>query len=275
MKNIDKEESTPLVSIIVACHNAENYIDTCFDSLLKQTYSNIEIVVCDDCSTDSSYSKLIDWQKKDSRIVVLKNVKQSFAAETRNNCFEASRGEYYLIQDIDDLSKPERTSTLLDILTKEKNIDFVSSQMEAFQTNPEKVFKVLDTKIEYPKKKHFLWGLPFNHPATMFTKKCIQTVGGYRVAEETIKGQDYDLFMRLYANGFKGKNISKALYLFRLDAENIKRRDFKARKWEYRIRKYGFKAMGLMPWGFIFTLKPFLAHFVQKFRYRSITKKAK
>lgn len=78
----------PLVSIIIACYNAENYIDICMESLIKQTYKNFEIIVCDDASTDKSIEILKKWEKKDKRIIILKNKINMFAAATRNRCFK-------------------------------------------------------------------------------------------------------------------------------------------------------------------------------------------
>ena len=81
------------------------------------------------------------------------------------------------------------------------------------------------------------------------------------------RGQDYDMFMRMYSFGYKGKNIFEPLYNFRLDNENIKRRTFNARIGEYKIRKFGFKKLGILPFAIPFLFKPFLAHIFQKVKY--------
>lgn len=262
------ENNNPLVSVIIACYNAEQYIDLCFEGLLNQTYQNFEIIVCDDASTDSSLKKLNEWETKDGRIKVLHNEKNMFAPYTRNRCLEISQGEFCMIHDIDDTSTPDRIEKQVKVLQNEPDLGFVSGSMAAFVENPGETFTVLKNKKEYPTKWDFLWNTPFFHPVSMFTRECIMSVGGYRVAEETRRGQDYDMFMRMYAAGYKGKNIDEPLYNFRMDAANIKRRTFKARIGEYKIRKFGFKAMGLMPWAFPFLFKPFVAHIVQKIRYR-------
>ena len=263
----------PLVSVIIACFNAESYIDVCLNSLFEQTYQNYEIVVCDDGSTDLSLAKLQAWEKKDSRIILLHNNQNLFAAESRNRCFECANGDYFLIQDIDDVSSPFRIERLISALENNKEVDFASSQMEAFVDDYRKPFKLMDVGIEKPSKKNFLWGLPFHHPATLFSRKCINAVGGYRIAKETRRCEDYDLFMRLFANGYRGINISEPLYYYRLDVANIQRREFRDRIDEYKVRKEGFKRLGLMPIGYLFVLKPFIAHFVQKIRYLSLGKR--
>ena len=253
------------VSIIIACFNGEDYINSCIESLVSQTYNNIEIVVCDDFSSDNSWLLLKKWANKYDNIILLRNTENLFAAATRNKCIEAAEGEYIAIQDVDDISEKNRIEKLVEVLDNE-DVDFVSTSASVFDNDPEQIVSILDSKREYPQKRDFLYGLPFMHPATMFKKKCLLSVGGYRVSKETRRGQDYDLFMRLYAKGYKGKNLSIPLYRFRVDKDNYKRRTFKARLGEIAIRKRGFKEMGLMPLGWLFVYKPLLAHVVMHIR---------
>lgn len=257
-------EKQPLVSIIIACFNAQDYIDQCMESLVNQTYRNIEIVVCDDASKDNSYSILQKWAKDDNRIVALRNESNLFAAATRNRCFEVAKGEYFCIQDVDDISKINRIEVLVSEIESE-NVDFVSSAMRCFDgdvTNKKHVI----THKEYPQKYDFLYGISFCHPATIFTRKCIIAVGGYRVSTETRRCQDYDMFMRLYAKGFKGKNISTPLYYYRLDEGTKKRgENYSAAMCEYNVRKYGFKELRLpLLLRQIFMLKPIVAYCITR-----------
>lgn len=253
-----------LVSVIIACYNGEEYIDNCLESITSQSYSNLEIIVCDDNSSDNSYLKLKEWEKKDNRVIVLRNGTNQYAAATRNRCFGVAKGSYYLIQDIDDYSEPNRVEYLLDVITKE-NIDFVSSTVSTFVDDINKPTGIIKYK-DYPTKYDFLWRISFNHPATMFSAECIRDVGGYRVSPETRRGQDFDLFMRLYAHGFKGKNVQEVLYRYRVDEDNYKRRSFAGRLGEIKIREKGYKALGIYYIGWLFSYKPIVAYFVQGFK---------
>ena len=253
----------PLVSVIIACYNAELYIDQCLTALVEQTYQNIEIVVCDDASKDGSLGKLNKWAEKDSRIKVLHNDTNLFAAATRNKCFKEAQGNYFCIQDVDDVSMPNRIERLVDVIQSD-DVDFVSSAMQCFDGALDNKTDVLICKKEYPTKKDFLRGISFCHPATLFTRECIEKIEGYRVSPDTRRCQDYDMFMRLYAAGFRGKNIAEILYGYRLDNDNYKRRTFNARLGEVKIRKKGYRELGIMlPWGWICAYKPILAHIVQ------------
>lgn len=266
------QDNFPMVSVIIACYNAEKYIHECLDTILNQTYKNIEVIICDDSSTDNSYKVLQEYARSDKRIILLKNEKNLYAAATRNKCIQNSSGKYIIIQDIDDKSELARIEILLKHI-KNESIDFVSSSMIRF--NEFNSFKTLGEKQkpEYPNKYHFLWGLPFYHAPTIFKRECIITVNGYRVAKETRRGQDYDLFMRLYAKGYKGKNIRDKLYWYRVDHATIKRRSFDARIDECKLRYLGFKKMGLLPLGLPFIIKPFIAYLAQLIKYKMYYKK--
>ena len=117
---------------------------------------------------------------------------------------------------------------------------------------------------DFPVKKQMIYGSQFIHPATMFRADALKAAGCYRVAEETRRGQDYDLFMRMYGMGMRGANLQIPVYRYTEDIKAIKRRSFDARVGEYRIRRRGYKEMGVYPWAFPFAFKPFAAHFVQK-----------
>ena len=68
------------------------------------------------------------------------------------------------------------------------------------------------------------------------------------------------MFMRMYATGFKGANICEPLYWYRLDENTVKRHGNSSSHDEFMVRKLGFTSMGLMPLGYIFALKPYIAN---------------
>lgn len=262
-----KKESLPLVSVIIACYNAEQYIDMCLNSLKNQTYQNFEIIICDDCSTDHSYSKLLEWQSKDDRIILLKNEKNLYAAATRNHCFSVAHGDYYMIQDIDDASEPNRIESLLSGIMSE-SVDFVSSAVRMFKGNLNNIVGRTNIKKTHPSKNDFLWSVSFFHPATLFSANCIKAVDGYRVAKETRRMEDYDLFMRLYANGFHGANVRDELYLYRKDADQLKRSiGFANMIEEIKVKWGGYKKLHILWYGWPFLIKPFLAYIKRLLKY--------
>lgn len=117
---------------------------------------------------------------------------------------------------------------------------------------------------EKPQKEHFLYGNQFPHPAVLFTKECMDKVNAYRVKKTTRRTEDYDLFMRLYAEGFKGYNLQEYLYEYNEDMYGYKKRKFKYRIDEFFLRIEDFKLLGLMPKGILYIFKPIFSGLVPK-----------
>ncbi len=111
LNNIDN----PLISVIIPVYNVEKYIEKCIDSVCKQTYSNLEIIIIDDGSTDGS-GKLCDkWQKEDDRIIVL-HKRNSGQSGARNAGLDISKGDYIAFVDSDDYILPNMYEELLNLL---------------------------------------------------------------------------------------------------------------------------------------------------------------
>lgn len=101
------KEVNDLVSIVVPVYNAERFIDETIQTVLNQTYTNWELILIDDKSTDDSV-KLIMPYLKDKRISLLKNKVNSGAAISRNKGVDATKGRYIAFLDADDLWHPEK-----------------------------------------------------------------------------------------------------------------------------------------------------------------------
>jgi glycosyltransferase EpsE len=261
-----------LVSVIIACYNAESYIDECLESIVNQSYQNIEIIICDDASTDDSYSMLKKWQVKDPRILLLRNNQNVHSSGSRNSCIDIAKGKFIMIQDIDDISEFNRVSVLLNTIVNNK-VDFVSSSMATIDDSGnidyDKVFK----HKKAPSKYDFLWGISFNHPATLFSKEILNKVNGYRVAEETRGCEDYDMFMRMYANGARGINISDTLYLYRIVNANSKMLKLKNRINECKVRYKGFKQLNILFIGFPMVFMPLMVLVIKRLSVSILARK--
>lgn len=107
MKNI-KESN--LISIITPVYNASRFLEKTAESVFKQTYSNWEWVLVDDCSTDNSWEILTSLQKQDSRIKIFKNIENLKSGKTRNFAIKKANGTYIAFLDSDDLWHPEKLS---------------------------------------------------------------------------------------------------------------------------------------------------------------------
>ncbi len=245
------------VSFIIASYNCKPYIQECLQSIQNQTYKgDIEIIVCDDCSTDGT-TELLQQYADEGRIVLLKNEKNLGAAQSRNNCINAARFDYLAILDADDFISDDRVEKQLAVLNNNSNIDFVSTGIQRFYEDGEKIDFI--PQKAFPTAKDFLFSLPFSHATTMFRKEILERVGGYRIAKETKRGQDYDLFMRIYAAGGRGCNIKDVTYFYRCFRRYNKKKDsYATRIDEAIIRAKGFKAMGLGPVKYFYIIKPLI-----------------
>ena len=113
---------------------------------------------------------------------------------------------------------------------------------------------------EKPNKNSFLKNSPFIHPSMMFRRNAILSVGGYRIAKETRRCEDYDMFMRMYASGMKGYNLQEELYQYYFKKNNPKKhRKMKYRIDEAKVRYQGFKKMGIIRNGLLYIVKPIIA----------------
>ena len=255
----------PTVSAIVATFNAEQHLADAVASILEQDYpGELEVVISDDGSTDETLSVANRLRLADSRVKIVGSRRNEGSAAARNRALGVADGTYVAIQDADDISAPSRIRTLVRELEHRRSFGFASSGLELFDERG--VYSVQRARMAFPRRWAFTWGTPYAHGTTVFRSDSLVAVGGYRVAPETRRGQDYDLFMRLAAKGIYGVNLQEVLYSYRVDRETLKRRTLKASLQNCVIRWKGFRSLGLMPWAVPFVLKPVAAQLVNKVR---------
>lgn len=115
--------ANPLISIITPVYNSEEYLDECIESVLNQTYNNIELILINDGSTDHSLEVCQKWAQKDSRIVLI-NKKNEGAAIARNRGLDLANGELIGFVDHDDVIDKDMYQIMYDAM-EEKNTDIV------------------------------------------------------------------------------------------------------------------------------------------------------
>lgn len=255
MKKEAKLNNKILVSVIMSAYNAERSIEGAIKSILDQDYRFIELIICDDKSSDSTYEIIKKYSYIDKRITVLKNLQNKGLAYSLNRCIEKSRGEYIARMDADDVSHKTRISKQVEFLNNNIQYDIVGSN--ANLVSDEGVWGYRKTK-EIPTKLDLIKGNIFIHPSVMIRKNTLYSKGMYTVSKDTIRGQDYDLWFKLYSKGIRGYNIQEALIDYSESKDDYKRKNFKSRMMEFKIRKNGYKLLGVRGIKRIYLLKPII-----------------
>lgn len=107
-------KSNPLVSVIMPAYNAQKYIEQAVKSVISQTYTNWQLIIIDDCSTDNTFGIARELAKKDSRITVVQNTENIGVAKTRNKGFDIAQGDWLALLDSDDVWHSDKLEKQLD-----------------------------------------------------------------------------------------------------------------------------------------------------------------
>ena len=127
----------PLISIIVPVYKVEEYLGPCVDSILAQTYRNIEVILVDDGSPDRCGQICDDYAKQDRRVAVI-HKKNGGLSDARNAGMEISKGQWLMFVDSDDLLPPDAARILMDIAQKEEAQLVIGGHLR-FSDQPEAV----------------------------------------------------------------------------------------------------------------------------------------
>ena len=238
---MQNNNNTPLVSVIMGIYNCADTLSEAVDSILAQTYSNWELIMCDDASTDNTYAVAKEYQEKYSdKIILIQNEKNSYLSYSLNHCLQYASGKYIARMDGDDRSDPHRFEKQVMYLQSHHDIDLVGTAMQRFD---KKGLGVVFSKPEFPDKYSMKTMVPYNHATILTYKYVYDELDGYIVSDRTARCEDYDLWFRFYSKGFKGANISEALYFVREEESAFKRRTIKGRWNGFKTTCIGFKLL--------------------------------
>lgn len=250
-------EKKTVVSILMGIYNTPDLqiLQKVVESIRQQTFTDWEWIICDDGSTDTTRETIQSLIQGDDRIRLIRNETNLGLAASLNHCMKYARGKYIARMDADDGCVPNRLEKQVQFLDENPGYQLVGTAAELFDEDGIWGQRKMP---ELPEKCDFLWGSPFIHPTIVIRREALLRVHGYRVAKETRRTEDYDLFMRLYAKGYQGYNLQEELYYFREDKTARKRKKYRYRIDEARVRWKGFRQMGLMPKGLVYVVKPLI-----------------
>lgn len=243
------------ISVLMGIYNCSDTLRSSVESIKQQTYRNWELIMCDDGSSDNTYDIATEMAKSDERIIVLKNSVNLGLNKTLNKCFEKSEGEFIARMDADDICVPERFEKQLSLLKSKTEYSIVSSRMFLFDENG--VWGKTSQK-EYPTIEDVVTSSPICHAPVMMYRKCMEMVGGYTEDASVLRVEDVDLWIKLYAAGFRCYNIPEELYGMRNDKNAFNRRKYRYRINSTKIRLKGCYHFRLKTLDYLKAFKPMI-----------------
>lgn len=223
---MQEEILNPIISIITPTYNAEKYIEETIDSVINQSYTNWEMVIVDDGSTDGTVNIIRDYQDKYNKIKLIVLSKNQGAGIARNTAIEKANGRYIAFLDSDDQWLPEKLETQLRYMQKNQ-IAFSFSSYNRRQTDESGIHVI--KKVEVPKTANY----------QQLLKKCavgcltvmIDTSLTGKIAMKNIRArQDYALWLELTRKGFLAHGIPDVLAIYRVRGNSISSNKLKMAK---------------------------------------------
>lgn len=218
-----------LVSIITPCYNAEKYIAQTIESVINQTYKNWEMLITDDCSTDTSPSIIKCYQKIDSRIKYFKTEKNTgHPSIPRNIALKHAKGNYVALLDSDDLWYPNKLEEQLKFIFENK-YSIITSYTQVI-TNEGKVKNKIRKNPMVSTYHSMLKNMGVNASAVLFTKAVADILRFPQCEQE-----DFVAWLNVLKNGYKVYNTKTVLAYYRISDNSRSRNKFRMFIMRWRI----------------------------------------
>lgn len=224
--------SIPEISFIVPVYKVEKYIRNCVESLINQSYNNIEIILIDDGSPDSSGKVCDYYARKDNRVRVIHQDNLGVST-ARNKGIEKATGKWICFVDGDDWVENRLCETMLKYLSNELDVCFFSYYDVCKEKKQSKVIKNGEIDFgrddfENMQKAIFkMQGFQYTNAASIWAKlfkREFINQNELRFKENQVKSQDTLFMLYVYEYAKKGIYINKALYNYRIVRESISRK---------------------------------------------------
>lgn len=204
----------PLISILIPVYNiGREYLSDCIDSIINQSYSNFEVCLVDDCSTNpETKDTLEEYSKKDKRIKVKYRKENGHISKATNDALKMAKGEFVALMDNDDMIPCNALYEMVKVLNKNKEIDMIYTDEDKINLDG----KRCDPNFKSDFAPDSLLTSNYICHFTLLRKSIMDEIGGERVGFEG--AQDYDLFLRFTEKTTRDKiyHIPKILYHWRM-----------------------------------------------------------
>ncbi len=247
------------VSVIMGIYNQwdTEVLKDAVDSILCQTLNDFEFIIYDDGSDPQIGQYIRSLSKLDPRIVLIGMRQNHGLAFSLNACIDIAQGKYIARMDADDISLPERLERQYEFMEEHPEYAWCGCNAYLFDENG----RWGERQMPYmPESSDYLRFSPYIHPSVMYRREIFHQAGKYSVSRETLRCEDYEIFMRLHQMGYRGCNIQQNLFCYREDPESYKKRTMRCRLNEMKIRYHNFAKMNMLfPVGWLYVVRPVFA----------------
>lgn len=183
---------SPLLSVIMPVYNGEKYLSETIESILNQTFTDFELLILNDNSTDGTQAIIERYQQKDSRISVTVKEVNVGPANLRNEGFSLAKGEYIALMDADDIALPTRFEKQIQVLNAHPEVGVCGTWFTFFGGKKDKTVRQPENHNKI--KVSFLSSCSIGNPTVMVRKSAL---GEYRFENQYVPVEDYDLWSRM------------------------------------------------------------------------------
>lgn len=206
--------NNPILSVLLSAYNSSRYVKQSIDSILNQTFSDFELLIADDGSSDAT--KAIIDSYSDSRIVKSHNLNNQGKVETVNRLALMAKGEYLTIHDADDFSEPKRFEIIMSFFKENSEMALVGSSFFEINGNKREAVKMPtdynEIKAALPDRSQF------HGPTIVFKKAILKDTNG--LFRYFTWGEDIDFTARVVEK-HKAVNIDLPLYNYRIHDKSL------------------------------------------------------
>lgn len=211
--------SNPKVTVLMPCYNAEMYLNEAVDSILNQTYGNLEILLIDDGSSDRTKDMIQNYAKKDSRVVPVFNEKNLGLIRTLNKGVMMATGEYIARMDADDISSLNRIERIVEEFSLRPECDVISAGYYRISASGKVMARIYPkATISNALKFVSLFCTPVIHPCIIAKTKVFSD---NLFDMNYLHSEDYEIFSRLLFSGYKFLNLTEPLYYLRMNTQSV------------------------------------------------------
>lgn len=231
------QEDFGLISIIMAAYNTEKTIEQAINSVLSQTYTNFELLVVNDCSTDRTAELVKSIAAKDSRVRLISNVKNSGVSYTRKHGLEEAKGSWIAILDSDDAWAPKKLEKQID-LQRRTNADLLFTGSAFMDSDGQPIDWYLAAPAEVTYRQLLKQNVLSNSSALV--RKELYTKY-YAVGDGM--HEDFAIWLSILKDGRKAYGVDEPLLIYRIAKSSKSGNKFKAAKMNWNTYRY----IGLNP----------------------------